>query len=241
MSFSFNEQSVNPTLFQFADSIINRTKAELNCCRVAIVEEFNASELVVRVQIVNKAIIGINKDGTQETKNYPPIYAKVCYCNPNLSVPIYKGTAGILLFSDREIESYFINGAINNLSYERMHDITDAIFIPAVYSFVNVDNAKLINECLHLFFGNSDIQVKDKQIDINTDDINASNNINVGNNVNVDNNVNITKDLMVSNNATVTDTLTANVVNVVTGASGQFLSQDNKTVTVVNGIITDIA
>ena len=235
MSFSFNEQTVNPTLFQFADSIINRTKAELNCCRVAIVEEFNASELVVKVQIVNKAIVGINKDGTQETKNYPPIYAKVCYCNPNLSVPIYKGTAGILLFTDREIESYFINGDINNLSYERMHDITDAIFIPAVYSFVNVDNARLIEECLHLFFGESDIQIKDKQIDINTKDINASDNINVGDSVH------ITKDLTVGNNATVTNTMTANVVTVVTGASGQFLSQDNHTITVVNGIVTNIA
>lgn len=210
MNTNFNSQANLSTLFQFSDSIENLVKSTLNCCRVAIVEEFNVEELTAKVQIVNKLLLGINKDGSQDTMDYPPIYAKVCFGNPNITTPLSKGVAGILLFSDREIESYFINGDINNLRYERMHDITDALFIPACYSFVDVDNAKLISDCLHLFKGNSDIQVKNNQININTANIIASN------------------------------TVTAQDVVVTNGASGSFVSNDGKTITVTNGIVTSI-
>ena len=210
MSINFNQLSNIADIFQFSDSIVTRAKRSINCCRVAVVDEFNKDELTVKVHLVNKFLIGINKDGSQETIDYPPIYAKVCYCNPNMSVPLFSGTAGILVFSDREIESYFINGDVNNLSYERMHDITDAIFIPAVYSFVNVDSARLVDNCLHLFYGNSDIQVKDGQINVNTSNLIANNTITA-------------KDVIVNN-----------------GATGSFVSQDGKTVVVQNGIVMSI-
>lgn len=210
MNINFNKLSSLADIFQFSDSIVNLVKRGINCCRVAVVDEFNAEELTVKTHLVNKFLIGINDDGSQETIDFPPIYAKVCYCNSNITMPIASGTAGLLLFSDREIESYFINGDVNNLAYERMHDITDAIFIPAVYSFVNVDSARLVSECLHLFYGNSDIQIKDSTIIVNTATFEAS------------------------------DTIKAKDVIVTNGASGTFTSQDGKTVTVTKGIVTSI-
>ena len=194
MNLNFNQLSNISDLFQLSNSIEQLIKSTLNCCRIGIVEEFNKDNLTVKVQIANKMLVGLNDDGSQILKDYPPIYAKVCYCNPNITEPLYKGLGGIVLFNDREIESYFINGDINPLSYERMHDITDALFIPALYSFVNTDNAKFIADCINIFYGNSYIRVADGTITING-------------------NLNLTGNLSVTGNITATGDITAGTVS----------------------------
>lgn len=80
----------------------------INCVRIGIVEEFNAENLTVKCKIANKLVTGLTPSGVQETRDYPPIYAKVQYLGwgeVGITYPIQAGTEGILLFSDREIES----------------------------------------------------------------------------------------------------------------------------------------
>lgn len=122
--------------------------SKLNCVRIASVEEVHYDDLTVTVRLLNKKTLGLNKDGTPNVSDYPLIRAKICYCNPFITSPINKGDECILLFSDREIESWFINGEANPLAYQRMHDITDAFAIFGIRSLPNM--IQILQDALHL-------------------------------------------------------------------------------------------
>ena len=142
---------------------------DINCCRVAIVNKFYPDTLQVQVNIANKMITDLKNDGSQITKDYALITAKVCYACNGISYPLKKGDAGLLLFNDREIESWFVNGEINQLSYDRCHALTDAIFIAGLYAQPNAANAQYIENCLHIFYGTKGIKITDTGLEIDGD------------------------------------------------------------------------
>lgn len=145
----FNQMASTPDLGQIIKSAGLSTASELNCMRIGIVQEFYPDDLTVQVQIAAKKQIGLNMDGTQRVRDYAPIYAKVCYCNPFISYDIKQGEECVLLFADREIESWFINGDINPDTHTRMHDLTDAVALFGIRSIPNM--IEIIQDCLHLF------------------------------------------------------------------------------------------
>ena len=162
---------------------------EINCVRVAIVEEFNAENLTVKCKIANKMVLGIDESGVQITQDYPPIYAKVQYLGwggVGITYPIQAGTEGILLFSDREIESWFINGGVNPLSYDRCHEMTDAIFICGLRSLPNMiqiepNSLNIFHNGNNIKIGNSDINIKAlSNVEIDSPSVTTTGNLSVG-------------------------------------------------------------
>ena len=143
--------------------------SNLNCMRIAVVEEFYPEDLTVQVRIVNKRTIGTNQDGSPRVRDFAPIYAKVCYCSPFATWEIKKGDECVLLFADREIESWFINGDVNPEGYTRMHDLTDAVALFGVRSIPNMIN--ILRDCLNIFFGGSGIVLENGKITINATNI----------------------------------------------------------------------
>lgn len=214
-SSKFINLNTSPDLTQTLYSVVEKVGKELNCMRVGIVQAFYPDDLTADVLIANKKTINLNSDGTQNVKNYALIRAKVCYCTPFITYPIKKGDECVLLFSDREIESWFINGEVNTEGYPRLHDLTDAIAVVGLRSLPNM--ITILQDALHLFYGNSDIQLKENQININS------------------------TLLSIVGNTTQTGDITATNLNATAAATGTFRTADNKTVTVVNGIITAIA
>ena len=214
-SSKFINLNTSPELTQTLYSVVEKVGKELNCMRVGIIEAFYPDDLTADVLIANKKTINLNADGTQNVKNYALIRAKICYCTPFITYPINKGDECILLFSDREIESWFINGEVNAEGYPRLHDLTDAIAIVGLRSLPNM--ITILQDALHLFYGNSDIQLKENQININS------------------------TLLSIVGNTTQTGDITATNLNATAAATGTFRTADNKTVTVTNGIITAIA
>ena len=142
---------------------------ELNCCRIAIVNEFYPETLEVQVNIVNKMVVDMKEDGSQVLEDYAPITAKICYAGNGISYPLKQGDCGLLLFNDREIESWYVNGEINQLAYNRCHSLTDAIFIVGMYAQPNVSNAQYIENCLHIFYGTKGIKITDSGLEIDGD------------------------------------------------------------------------
>lgn len=167
MGMNFITQS-NTNVDNLIDAVKNKIAYNvINCCRVGIVQSYDENTRVAKVLIANKLVLKINDDGTQKTQNYAPIYAKVLFfgwgeCGITHSIKEAEknngvGTEGILLFNDREIESWFINGKINNLAYTRCHDKTDAIFIAGIHSLPNM--VKSINDCINIYYGNNSIKI----------------------------------------------------------------------------------
>lgn len=113
---------------------------DLNCVRVGIIQEFIWKEQVVRVKIASQRLINVNKDGSQTTEDYAEIYAKLCYASSFHLFPPKPGDECVLLFNDREMESWWVNGSANQRAYNRMHDLTDCIAICGLRS-----QPKLVN------------------------------------------------------------------------------------------------
>ena len=113
---------------------------DLNCVRVGIIQEFIYKEQIVRVKIASQRLINVNKDGSQTTEDYAEIYAKLCYASPFHLFPPKVGDECVLLFNDREMESWWVNGSANQRAYNRMHDLTDCIAICGLRS-----QPKLVN------------------------------------------------------------------------------------------------
>lgn len=168
----FNQQASTPDMGQILKSSGLSLASELNCMRIGIVQEFYPEDLTVQVQIASKKPIGLNPDGSQRVREYALIYAKVCYCNPFITYPIQKGDECVLLFSDREIESWFINGDVNPESYPRMHDLTDAVALFGIRSIPKM--IEILTGALHLFYGNSAIEITDSGITLNAENININ-------------------------------------------------------------------
>lgn len=146
---------------------------DLNCLRIATVEEFHPEDMTVTVRLLNKKTLGQNQDGTPNVTDFSPIRAKICFCNPFITCPIQKGDDCLLLFSDREIESWFINGDAQPVNYTRMHDLTDAFAIFGIRSIPNM--IMMLADCLNLFYGNSNIALSENVLNINSPTVQISN------------------------------------------------------------------
>lgn len=212
----FLQLAGEPDLTTILKSVINKVGLELNCVRVGIIQSYNAEDLTAQVLITNKRTLGINTDGTQATRDYAVITAKICYCCPYITYPIEQGEECVLLFNDRELESWFITGEVQPEAYQRMHDLTDCIAIVGLRSLATM--IQIMADTMHLFYGNSDIQIKENSITNNTT------------NYNINAETTITGDTSVIGNLSVS-----------TGASGSFSSYSGRQrITVVDGIVTKI-
>jgi hypothetical protein len=165
MPENFNQLTSKTSLGNVLEALKENISYNLNCVKIATVEEFFKDNLTVSCKINNKRVLGIKEDGNQILQDYPLIYAKVHFLgwgNIGATYPINKGMEGILLFNDREIETWFLTGAGGNMAYDRCHNLSDAIFICGVHSLPNM--IQILVDCFHLFYGNSDIQIKDESI-----------------------------------------------------------------------------
>lgn len=161
-------------LGQLTEALRMNINYNLNCVKIAKVEEFDLENFTVRCRIMNKRMIGLKKDGTQILEEYPPIYAKlhnIGWGNIGITHPIQIGAEGLLLFNDRELETWFITGENGQLAYDRCHDLTDAIFIYGLHSKPNIELIQYMENCLKLYFYEKNIQINNENIIINGDTI----------------------------------------------------------------------
>lgn len=169
----FNQLSATPDLGQTMKLQGLKMASDLNCMRIGIIQTFYPETLTADVLIANKKSLGLNADGRQKVRDFGLIEAKVCYCNPFETFPLKQGDECILLFSDREIESWFVNGDVNPEGYTRMHDLTDAVAIVGIRSLPKMIN--ILADCLNLFYGTSNIALSENLINITAETVQAAN------------------------------------------------------------------
>lgn len=223
MPLNNNLLSTNINLGHVLDSLRDNINYNLNCVKVAIVESFDKDNLTVCCRVANKRLRRIKDDGSQVLQDYPLIYAKVHYFgwgDIGATFPIEQGMEGILLFNDRELETWFLTGQSGTLAYDRCHNMSDAIFICGIHSIPNM--IQIAEACLNLFYKGTDIKLKEDSIEIN------------GNTI-------LTGNLTQTGNLTSSGTVTGSNLVDTSGATGTFTTVDDKTVTVVNGIIKSIS
>ena len=199
MPDNYNELTSKTTLFNVLEALRKNIIYNFNCVKVATVEQFYPDNLTVSCKVNNKIVLALKDDGNQILQDYPLIYAKVHFLGwggVGATYPITKGMEGLLLFNDRETETWFLTGEGGNLAYDRAHDLSDAIFICGVHSLPNM--IQIMLDCFHLFYGNSDIQIKDASIIHNSVTHTFNGNMDINGNLLVNGNVTVTGDIIVN-------------------------------------------
>ena len=127
----------------------------INCARVGIIKDYDPGQAGVRaptasVLIAQQQVTSIAEDGTETLAPYPPL--KECpvffpsggdFC---LTFPVLVGDECLVLFHDRELDNWLINGTgTNNQGLPpttgRTHDISDAIVFVGMRSNPNAISA----------------------------------------------------------------------------------------------------
>lgn len=123
-------------------AVLEETKADLrynfNSSNIGIIESFDASDQTASIRIAIKQVQNVAPDGTRFFVEYP-LLKKCPVMFPSgggftLTFPVNAGDECIVLFNDRELDNWFLNGGVQAPVSARSHDISDAIAIVGIRS-----------------------------------------------------------------------------------------------------------
>lgn len=254
MPLNNQQLSHQTTIYDLLQALKDTINYNMNCVKVATVLEFDPELMTVKCRVNNKRLKQLKQDGNQVLENYPDIYAKAHFFgwgDVGSVYPIEPGMEGLLLFNDRELETWFMTSEPGKLAYDRNHDLTDALFICGLHSQPKIPLLPYLEACLHIYYKNSDIQIRDTSITTNTTDntlnctnntINTTNhNINSTTNTIISTTTNITSLVNIIGNTTIEGNTISTVLEDATAATGQIIDSEGKVLAdVVKGIVRRI-
>ncbi len=146
-----NRVIVTPDLTSYIQGRKNDIKTEINCISNGTIVDFDAIETqTVTVQINYVRVIvagkGENAPNTDQTEDKTLSYPLLLRCpivilsggNSSLTFPIDVGDECLILFNDRDIDTWWNTGAVANPpNSSRLHDLSDAIILVGVRSIPN--------------------------------------------------------------------------------------------------------
>lgn len=210
------------SISQALESWFSNFSESFNAIKIGKVVGVNTSKQTVDVQILHKrAKMNFN---TRELRDYSILksvpFVVLCGGGSSLTFPISVGDNCLLLFCDYEIDRWWDTGESLPSTFERKHDISDAFALIGVHSMVD------------LLQGYSQyVQLK----------YSGSSNITVGETIDINNaQTNVSGKLDVVGDITGSAKATAELHDS-RGVTGTFITADNKTITVTDGIIINIS
>lgn len=230
-----NSINDNKTFAQFAEAIMDTMSITTNCIKIGEIVSFDKADQTATVRILHRQNENYDLNLTEEV-DYP-LLGKVPVVilqggGAHITFPINAGDQCLLLFSDYMIDNWWVSGDVSTSDFPRRHDLSDAIAIVGLNALPKA--IQDYSDYLHLKYDEKSDIVIGKNIDINND------NIHLNGATEVKETLEVKKDATFKKDVNVEQTVTAKTLNATTAANGTFLTVDNKTVTVVNGIVTVI-
>ena len=140
-----NPKVAQADLPSYLQSVKDQIRAELNCIAIGTVIAFNQNEQSVTVSInYLRTIFGavpVDSPATDQSSNKTVSYPQLVKCpllvnrggNGLITFPVMPGDNCVLLFNDRDIDTWWTTGSPNSApnSY-RIHDLNDALVFVGV-------------------------------------------------------------------------------------------------------------
>ena len=223
------------TFAQFAEAIMRNIAVTLNCVKIGEIVSFDKTDQTATVRILHRLDSNYNTD-MKETIEYP-LLGKVPVVvmqggGAHITFPVNTGDQCLIVFCDYMIDNWWVSGNVGSSDFPRKHDLSDSIAIVGLNALPKA--IQDYSDYLHLQYNQNSSIVIGNNIDINND------NIHLNGATKVKETLDVEKDATFKKDVGVTHTLTAKELNATAAASGSFATADNKTVTVVNGIVTAI-
>lgn len=239
-----------PRLQDVLDALKQDITKNINCVQVGEIKSFNATRQTATVELSIKQVVD-EKDGVKRFQTISPLLECPCLFlgggDSYLTIPPKVGDGCIVLFNDRDIDNWFFDGGKKAPASNRRHDFSDGFVI---VGFRNLQNAisSFSENAVRLQFDDSNkIELKSGTIESTTPLFKQDGNMQVEGAGVVKQGLQVggTVTKFGGSGAMVFDTdleqPSGRTLSAGNGASGTFTSQDGKTITVTDGIVTSIA
>lgn len=194
-----------------------------NSIKVGKITAVDLSKQTVDVQILHKRV-NENNLTKRELRDYPVLlgvpFVVLGGGTSHLTFPISIGDNCLLMFCDFEIDRWWDSGEAQPSNFERRHDISDAFAIVGVHSLVDLIQG--YSQYVELKYSDSSKITVGESIDLTNEQTNISGKLDV-----VDD---------ITGQAKATAELHSTH-----GATGTFTNVSGQTLTIVDGIITNIS
>jgi hypothetical protein len=132
-----NKRKSAPDLCILLDQLRDRIKTEINCLSLGTITTFYPDTQTADIELSYKGVSLI--DG--KVSDYKPlIKCPVVFLNGGggyLTFPIASGDTCLVLFNDREIDTWFTTGITKEPQSARVHDMNDGIALVGVRHALN--------------------------------------------------------------------------------------------------------
>lgn len=165
---STDKQYPKPDLSDVLNEAKRSTMIDLNCVQIGIIEAFDPGTQSATIKLALKRIVAIDPNGVKTLQERPLILKCPCFFpfggGAYLTMPIQAGDTCIVLFNDREIDNWWVNGGVQTPTSRRTHDISDAFALVGIRNVRNALDDYIANGARLAFSANSRITLTDDLI-----------------------------------------------------------------------------
>jgi Phage protein Gp138 N-terminal domain len=150
-----NKSIADPDLTDVLTTFQSQIFYQMNCVKIGEIVSFDGTKKTAKIKILFKRVLA-----NKTLESYPSIVdCPVFTLQGNggaIQMPIAAGDQCIVLFSDRNIDNWFANGAEAAPANSRAHDISDGIAIVGINALNSSLEAYVSNQ-LRMFFAGAEI------------------------------------------------------------------------------------
>jgi hypothetical protein len=153
-----NKRKSEPDLCMVLDQAADDIKTSINCISIGVIKTFYPDNQTADITLNYKRV---NLYGSTAPIDYQLLVnCPVMVLNGGggyISFPIASGDSCLVLFCDREIDTWFTNGGVNAPQSARVHDLNDGIAIVGINNALN--SISYDKDRLKIFLGNGYITI----------------------------------------------------------------------------------
>jgi len=174
---------VRPEMATVLEAVKRSVKLEMHCVQIGVIKSFAAGTQLATIEIAMKQIIEISEDGTKVFQEYPLLLECPVMTlfggNSFINLPIQPGDNCIVLFNDRDIDTWVNNGPGASPTTSRLHDISDAIAIVGIRPLTN-SIPNFLGSGIRIYMdGQNSIDLTSAGITINADQVTINSNVTI--------------------------------------------------------------
>jgi hypothetical protein len=162
---------MDPDLTQALETQQRDTMVKINCCQIGTVKAVHtAGKQTVDVLLNIQRVVDEKPDGTRTLQQIPNLlevpFVIMSGGGGFLTFPIAAGDECLVLFNDREIDNWFVNGGMQAPTSRRLHDMSDAFAIVGIRSMVTALAGYLANGVRLALNSTNHIDITPDHVDI---------------------------------------------------------------------------
>lgn len=160
-----------PRQTDLMNEILRGAAVSINCVQIGIIRAFDPATQLANIEIAMKQVKVIQGDGTKILENYPllmecPVFV-LSGGGSFISLSVAPGDTCIVLFNDRNIDTWVNSGLVAEPGTSRLHDMSDAFALVGIKP-ASAPITNYLADGIRIFFGtNASIDMTDDGITMN--------------------------------------------------------------------------